>query len=203
MPFVAARLMEQARTSGVAAVHATTVTDMLPVTSVDGATLLATGANPFAATTAMLNQVDAAPVVADTPVELALAAHEEENIRTIVHTMRMQLNNGSGSAVMSLRPDYLGEVTIALHVNGGAVEATMHAANPDVRAWLQANEASLRQGLAAQGLSLERFNVADEAAAKRDAQQQQHGRRRSQPQAAPEPRRQQRRDSTQVFNVVV
>ena len=135
-------------------------------------------------------------------MQAALAAHEEEITQSIVQTMRMQWSSGSGSAVVSLRPDYLGEVTIALHVNGGAVEATLHAANSDVRAWLQANEASLRQGLAAQGLTLERFHVSDEVAAKRDAAQQ-DGRRRPPQQAEPEPRRQPRRNPSHTFNVVV
>ena len=102
-----------------------------------------------------------------------------------------------GSATrVSLQPEYLSEVTIALRVEDGGVTAHVSAASTDVRAWLGANEALLRQGLSEQGLTLDRLIVSDEPAEpSRDARGG-NARQQQQPQPEQEPRPRQRRDAS-------
>ncbi len=126
--------------------------------------------------------------------------NEDGVAASIVQSMRLQWQNGTGTAVVQLDPDYLGPVTISLHVDQGNVTATLHAANAEVRGWIEANEASLRQGLADQGLTLERLVVSDEAPRGRqepqqDAQQRQPDREQAS--------RNRRRDDTSTFEIVV
>ena len=126
--------------------------------------------------------------------------NEDGVAASIVQSMRLQWQNGTGTAVVQLDPDYLGPVTISLHVDQGNVTATLHAANAEVRGWIEANEASLRQGLADQGLTLERLVVSDEAPRGRhepqqDAQQRQPDREQAE--------RNRRRDDTSTFEIVV
>jgi flagellar hook-length control protein FliK len=87
----------------------------------------------------------------------------EPGVRSsIVHAIRMQLKDGSGTALIKLDPAFLGTVTVSLHVEAGAVTATLHADDPQVRSWMAAAEPTLRQGLAEQGLTLDRLEVVDE-----------------------------------------
>ena len=80
----------------------------------------------------------------------------------IIRTIRLQWQAGQGEARVQLRPDYLGELTVAVKVDQGAVTATLHAESPDVRRWLESHSGSLRDALAEQGLRLDRLVVADE-----------------------------------------
>jgi flagellar hook-length control protein FliK len=109
----------------------------------------------------------------------------------------MQWRDGGGEARLTLRPEYLGEVTIALRVEDGGVTAHVSATAPEVRAWVSEHQALLRETLSGQGLQLNRLLVtpkADEAQA--DAEK-----RRQQPQVAP-PMPHRRRESA-VFEIVV
>ena len=124
----------------------------------------------------------------------------EANVATsIVQSMRMQMKDGIGTAVVNLEPNYLGHVTIALKVEGGQVTATLHAENPQVRAWMEANEPMLRQGLSEQGLTLDRLLVSEERLS--EEQSRSDARRQSQDQE--QPRHKPRRDETSTFEVVV
>lgn len=88
---------------------------------------------------------------------------DESLASQIVQRMRLQSIGGAGTAVVTLDPEYLGAVTINLHVDrSGAMTATLSADNGDVRAWMQAHESVLRQQLAEQGLSLDRLHVTAE-----------------------------------------
>ena len=80
----------------------------------------------------------------------------------VVQAVRLQWRDGIGSARVTLDPEYLGEITVTLRVEGGMVTASVHAQNPDVRAWMEANQPLLRQGLSQQGLSLDQLSVSDE-----------------------------------------
>ncbi len=80
----------------------------------------------------------------------------------IIRTIRLQWQAGQGEARVQLRPDYLGELTVAVKVDHGAVTATLHAEAPEVRRWLESHSGSLRDALAEQGLRLDRLIVADE-----------------------------------------
>jgi len=77
----------------------------------------------------------------------------------LVQSLRMQFLRGGGDAVVQLRPEHLGEVTVSLRVEQGSVAARITAADPVVAEWLQAHQGSLREGLQANGLTLERLTI--------------------------------------------
>lgn len=152
----------------------------------------------------MMTGFDSA-LVAAAPASLAgtsgaPVADQPNAMSSIVQAMRLQYHSGGGSAVVNLEPEFLGGVTVSLHVSRGSVTATVQADRPDVRAWLEANESTLRQGLAEQGLTLDRLIVADERAA---AQSNPDGRRQSQQQSRQQPGPATRRDESNTFEVVV
>jgi flagellar hook-length control protein FliK len=77
----------------------------------------------------------------------------------VVQSMRLQFRDGIGEAVLKLKPDHLGTVSISLRIENGAVSASVHAGVAEVRQWLESNQSMLRDSLAEQGLRLERFVV--------------------------------------------
>ncbi len=90
----------------------------------------------------------------------SLSAETGEQVSSqVVQSLRTQLRGGIGEAVVRLRPEFLGEVTITIRVERGAVEASVKAELPAVREWLEAQEATVRQNLSEQGLSLTRLRV--------------------------------------------
>ena len=121
--------------------------------------------------------------------------------RQMVQAIRLQSRNGVGDARITLQPEYLGEVTIALRVEDGGVTAHVSAASTEVREWLGANESLLRHGLSEQGLTLARLVVSDQPAEpSRDSKG--GNARQQQPQQDPEPRPRPRRD-TSTFEITV
>jgi hypothetical protein len=82
--------------------------------------------------------------------------------RQIVQSLHTVWKGGSGEARLTLKPEYLGHITISVRVEQGAATAVLHVEEPQVRAWVQAHEPLLRQGLSSQGLTLERLTVSDE-----------------------------------------
>ena len=82
-----------------------------------------------------------------------------ETAESIVHSLRLQYQRGGGEAVVHIKPEHLGPVSVSLRVENGAVSAFVNAENPAVAEWLKANEHLLRDGLASSGLHLERFAV--------------------------------------------
>src|SRR6185436_4446436 len=85
-----------------------------------------------------------------------LGSHETSELpQQIVQAMRLQWNNGVGDARISLRPDYLGDLSIAIRVERGDVTATLTASQPEVRQWIESHEATLRQMLSDRGLQLD------------------------------------------------
>lgn len=128
-------------------------------------------ANQPMATVSFAVPVDAASMLdrnaAATIIEApATAAAIDQAVEThlpqqIVQSIRMQALNGGGEAVVRLRPDYLGEVVVAVKVDQGSVTAAVHADTPQVRQWAERNEAVLRESLAQQGLQLDRLTVSD------------------------------------------
>jgi hypothetical protein len=117
----------------------------------------------------------------------------------IVQAVNMQWNDGVGEARITLRPDYLGGVSISLHVDQGSVTAVLHADSPAVRTWLQSNEPMLRQGLSEQGLTLERLVIAEQGQTEAgDAPRDESGSRQEQPR-----RQRQRPDSNESFELIL
>jgi flagellar hook-length control protein FliK len=109
----------------------------------------------------------------------------------IVQGVKLQWNDGVGQAHITLRPEYLGGVTVALHLDQGSVTAVLHADSPAVRSWLESNESTLRQGLSDQGLKLERLVVAEQAPSEEGGAPQDHSSDQRE-----QPRRDRRRSAT-------
>ncbi|MCC7124558.1 MAG: flagellar hook-length control protein FliK [Acidobacteria bacterium] len=80
----------------------------------------------------------------------------------LIESIRVQGQQGAGSATVRLRPDHLGEVTVAIAVVNGRVSASVDASSPAVRQWVETNEGLLRDRLAEQGLQLDRLVVTSE-----------------------------------------
>ena len=77
----------------------------------------------------------------------------------IVHSLRMQFQRGGGDAIVHIKPEHLGPLTISLRVEQGTVSARVTADNAVVAEWLQANEHTLRDGLKSNGLQLDRLVI--------------------------------------------
>ena len=98
-----------------------------------------------------------------TPTETAAAANagapDAQNIDRLVQSMHVNAKSGVMEATVRLRPDYLGDVTIELRVDGTGVSAVVRAESASVRQWLESHEQTIRSGLAEHGLELTRFIV--------------------------------------------
>jgi flagellar hook-length control protein FliK len=120
-----------------------------------------------------------------------------ENVGRLIDSMKFQVKQGVQEATVRLNPEHLGEVTISVRVERGAVSAVIHTDTPAVQQWLESQEGKLRSGLSEQGMHLERFYV------HRDGQQQAREQQRQQPQASAQRYRQQHNQSAASFEVVV
>jgi flagellar hook-length control protein FliK len=103
--------------------------------------------------------VEMASRAVDAPLPSNPQLPSSDTVHQLVQTMRMQFRDGIGDAIVRLRPEHLGEVSISLRVDQQSVSATVHAEQATVRQWLESQESSLRNGLAEQGLHLEKFVV--------------------------------------------
>jgi flagellar hook-length control protein FliK len=114
--------------------------------------------------------VDVASHMTDTA---AAQIRESDVVAQLVQSMRVQFRDGIGEAVVTLKPEHLGSVRVALKVEHGAIAATVQAEVASVRHWLESQQETLRTSLAEQGLRLERFLVEPDGqrqAARDDAQ---------------------------------
>lgn len=98
------------------------------------------------------------PVPTTTPESLPPSTGAQVSAQ-LIQSLRMQFRNGIGDAVLHLRPEHLGEVTVALRVEHGVVSASIQAEDPAVRHWLASQESALRDGLSQHGLDLGRLVV--------------------------------------------
>jgi flagellar hook-length control protein FliK len=118
---------------------------------------------------------NAMPAGGQSEVQNAGPALEPQSLESqIVHALRMQWRGRVGEARLTLHPKYLGAVAISLRVEQGGMTAIMQVEDPQVRAWIQGNEALLKQGLASHGLTLERLVVSEEQT-RRDRQGEHEG----------------------------
>jgi flagellar hook-length control protein FliK len=121
-------------------------------------------------------------VTATTEVHIAAAPGlPPENVDRVVQAMHVNVRSGVMEATVRLRPEYLGEVTIQLRVDGSNVTALIHTEAPGVRQWLESQEQSIRNGLAAHGLTLDRLviNPDGEQQQSRDDSEANESRRRA------------------------
>ncbi|MGE0863996.1 MAG: flagellar hook-length control protein FliK [Vicinamibacterales bacterium] len=143
----------------------------------------------------------AAPVVA-APVVVDAAAAAELPAQ-VVQSIRMQAIDGGGEAIVRLRPDYLGELVVAVKVENGAVTAALQSDTPAVRKWVESNEATLRQALADHGLQLDRLTVSDEAPSADTGERESQEQREREDQQESQSRRQRKPAPDATFEVIV
>lgn len=129
------------------------------------------------------------------PAPPAATVPGPENVGRLIESMRVQMRQGVQEATVRLNPEHLGEVTISVRVERGAVSAVVNAETPAVQQWLESQEDKLRSGLSEQGLHLAKFIV------QRDGSQQH--REQPQPQKQPARDRQQRDGAPIRFEVLV
>jgi len=109
---------------------------------------------------------------------------EQDSVTRFIQTFRVQARNGLTEATVRLKPEHLGEVSIAVRVDRGSVTAVVNAADPGVRQWLRGQEDTIRATLAEQGLTLESLVVdsdgerQDQGAAEQETQRRQRAPRR-------------------------
>jgi flagellar hook-length control protein FliK len=115
----------------------------------------------------------AAPVAAAAPLAPAVPAQvDAENVETLVQAMRVTARAGGWEATVRLKPEHMGEVTIALRVDGKHVSAVVQAESAGVRQWLASQEDAVRSGMSDHGLQLDRFMVSRDGQ-RREAEEQQ------------------------------
>ncbi|MEZ5290636.1 MAG: flagellar hook-length control protein FliK [Vicinamibacterales bacterium] len=113
----------------------------------------------------------------------------------IVRSLRMQWAGSLGEARVTLKPEFLGQVTASITVERGTVTATLHADTPEVRRWMEANAGTLRDALVEHGLRLDRLEVAEPP--REGAEPDRQGRQRGRQQDAPRERPRRRPDDGQ------
>ncbi len=117
---------------------------------------------------------DRGPVEIEAPLAMPeLDAATGDAVHTqIVKSIRMQWTGGLGEARVTLKPEYLGEVTASIKVEQGVVTATLQADTPEVRRWMESHTTTLRDALVDHGLKLDRLTVGepDRQAAQGDRQ---------------------------------
>ena len=77
----------------------------------------------------------------------------------IVEQARMINRVNNSEMVVKLRPEHLGELTLKVTVEKGAVSASFQSNNPEVRSVIEASLTQLRQELSNQGLKVENVSV--------------------------------------------
>jgi flagellar hook-length control protein FliK len=105
-------------------------------------------------------------------VPAAPAPVDAENVETLVQAMRITAKAGGWEATVRLKPEHMGEVTIALRVEGKNVSAVVQAESAGVRQWLMSQEDAVRSGMSEHGLQLDQFTVSRDGQ-RREAEEQQ------------------------------
>ncbi len=88
------------------------------------------------------------------------AAQDPHNVAgQIVDNARLITRAENSEMVIKLNPEHLGELTLKIVVDSGAVSATFHTKNAEVRAAIEASLPQLRQDMANQGLKVDNVGV--------------------------------------------
>ncbi len=77
----------------------------------------------------------------------------------IVDHARLITRADNSEMVIKLKPEHLGELTLKIAVENGAVSATFHTSNAEVRSAIEASLPQLRQDMANQGLKVDNVGV--------------------------------------------
>lgn len=138
---------------------------------------------------------------ATTHAESLESGAQSELATQIVQAIRLQWGSDGGDVRLRLQPQYLGELTVSLKVDQGSVTAHLEASTPEVRKWIETNEALLRQGLATHDLRLDRLVVTEQDAAPSSADAGDQNENGDRP--TPQRRRPRPHDEDATFEVVV
>jgi flagellar hook-length control protein FliK len=77
----------------------------------------------------------------------------------IVEQARMINRVNNSEMIVKLKPEHLGELTLKVTVENGAVSASFHSNNSEVRTIIEASLTQLKQELSTQGLKVENVGV--------------------------------------------
>jgi flagellar hook-length control protein FliK len=149
----------------------------------------------MAPATAPAPAVPASAPVASAVLVPTAETPDADNIGRLVQAMRINARPGAWEATVRLKPEHLGDVTIALRVERNSVSAVVNAEAAGVRQWLESQEQAVRSGMAEHGLQLERFVV------QRDGQRRDNESAPEQESRRRQPRRQPQ--TTERFEIVV
>jgi hypothetical protein len=158
-------------------------------------------ARPPLATPAVVFPISPGPIVTGPVTAPGLPdVPAPQNVDRIVQTIRLAWARGVGDAQIRLEPGRFGDLTVSLRVEHGQVIARLQSDVPAVREWLQANQATFRQGLADHHLDLTRLEVV----AARPSVDDPAGReeRRREPSDQPPARRPRRPHTGEMFDIV-
>ncbi|MEX2672952.1 MAG: flagellar hook-length control protein FliK [Phycisphaeraceae bacterium] len=81
------------------------------------------------------------------------------NASRLARAMQGAVNQGGGTMTLRMTPPEMGTVRIQLQVQGGTVNAALHAESEGARTLLSQQLSQLRQSLESQGLHVERLSV--------------------------------------------
>ena len=123
----------------------------------------------------------AAPTVTTIEAQGLTPATGEQVVQQLVSSMKLQWKNGVGEARLHLRPDALGQVSVSLRVESGAVTAVVRAESAQVQEWILQHQQTLRDQLEASGLTLGELVVEPDDRGQGDAREQATHQRRRQP----------------------
>lgn len=87
------------------------------------------------------------------------AADMYQVVDQIVEQSRVITKLQNTAMVIKLKPEHLGELTLKVVVENGAVNASFHSNNPEVRSLIEASLPQLKQELASSGLKVENVGV--------------------------------------------
>lgn len=88
------------------------------------------------------------------------SAQDPHNVaQQIVDHARLINRAESSEMVIKLKPEHLGELTLKIVVDSGAVSATFHSPNSEVRAAIEASLPQLKHDMANQGLKVDNVGV--------------------------------------------
>jgi flagellar hook-length control protein FliK len=125
---------------------------------------------------------------------------EHEIVPQLVRAMHAQFRAGVGEARIRLNPEHLGEVRVAITIDGDRVSALLQVERPEVQRAIESQSDSLRSGLAAQGFTLEHLSVSREDRARHPGGDDLEHRARNREQQLPQ-RRSKKRPYDEVFDI--
>jgi flagellar hook-length control protein FliK len=99
----------------------------------------------------------------------------------IVKSLKLQWSQGAGEARLQLKPEYLGELSVSLKIQGSVVTAVLQSDSAAVRTWVEEHQGELRRALEGIGLSLDRLVIDADGESGSQQQSTTEDRRQSQP----------------------